>query len=66
MGCFVNFSLIQRISEKFTRKRGQKHRTGGIGFEVSAVTGKVIAELVTTGQVPDRIRTFGQERFDRR
>ncbi len=36
---------------------------GGIGFEASAVTGKVIAELVTTGQVPERIRTFGLERF---
>lgn len=36
---------------------------GGIGFEASAVTGKVIAELVTTGHVPERIRTFGLERF---
>jgi glycine oxidase len=39
---------------------------GSIGLEASAVTGKVIAELVTTGQVPDRIRTFGLERFARR
>jgi len=39
---------------------------GGIGFEASAVTGKVIAELVTTGQVPERIRTCGLERFARR
>jgi len=39
---------------------------GGIGFEASAVTGKVFAELVTTGQVPERIRTFGLERFARR
>jgi len=38
---------------------------GGIGLEASAVTGKVIAELVTTGQVPERIRTFGLERFAR-
>jgi len=36
---------------------------GGMGFEASAVTGKVIAELVTTGQVPERIRTFWLERF---
>jgi len=36
---------------------------GGIGFEASAVTGKVMAELVTTGQVPERIRTCGLERF---
>jgi glycine oxidase len=36
---------------------------GGIGFEASAVTGKVIAELVTTRQVPERIRPFGLERF---
>jgi glycine oxidase len=39
---------------------------GGIGFEASAVTGKVIAELVTTEQVPERIGTFGLERFARR
>ena len=39
---------------------------GGIGFEASAVTGKVMAELVTTGQVPERIRTFGLERSARR
>jgi glycine oxidase len=37
---------------------------GGIGFEASAVSGKVIAELVTSGQVPERIRTFGLERFE--
>jgi hypothetical protein len=29
----------------------------------SVVTGKVIAELVTTGQMPERIRTFGLKRF---
>ena len=39
---------------------------GGIGFEASAGTGKVVAELVKTGQVPERIRTFGLERFARR
>jgi glycine oxidase len=39
---------------------------GSIGLEASAVTGKVIAELVTTGQVPDSIRTCGLERFARR
>ena len=39
---------------------------GGIGFEASAVTGKVITELVTAGQVPERIRTCGLERFARR
>jgi hypothetical protein len=39
---------------------------GGIGFEVSAVTGKVMAELVATGQVLERIRTCGLERFARR
>jgi glycine oxidase len=39
---------------------------GAIGFEASAVTGKVIAELVTTGQMPERIRTFGLERSARR
>jgi glycine oxidase len=39
---------------------------GGLGFEASAVTGRVIAELVTTGQVPERIGTFGLERFARR
>jgi glycine oxidase len=39
---------------------------GAIGFEASAVTGKVIAELVTTGQMPERIRTFGLGRSARR
>jgi glycine oxidase len=35
----------------------------GMGFELSAITGKTIAELVTTGQTPDLIRAFGLERF---
>lgn len=39
---------------------------GGIGFEASAVTGKVMAELVTIGLVPQRIRSFGLERFARK
>ena len=39
---------------------------GGTGIEASAVTGKVIAEMVTTGQVLERIHTFGLERFARR
>jgi glycine oxidase len=39
---------------------------GGVGCEASAVTGKVMAELVTTGQVPEHIRSFGLERFARR
>ena len=38
----------------------------GIGLEASAVTGKVVAELVTKGQVPEHIHTFGLERFARR
>jgi glycine oxidase len=33
------------------------------GFELSAITGKTIAELVTTGQTPEIIRTFGIERM---
>ncbi len=36
---------------------------GGIGFEASAITGKTIAELATTGQAPEMIRAFGVERF---
>lgn len=36
---------------------------GGIGLEASAVTGKAMAELLTTGQAPERIRTLGLERF---
>lgn len=32
---------------------------GGIGLEASAVTGKVIAELMTTGHLPERIRCTG-------
>ena len=35
----------------------------GVGFETSAITGKTIAELVTTGQVSELIRPFGPERF---
>lgn len=33
------------------------------GFELSAITGKAIAELITTGQTPEIIRPFGIERF---
>ena len=35
----------------------------GIGFETCAITGKTIAELITTGQTPELIRPFGIERF---
>lgn len=37
------------------------HGTGG--FELSAITGKTIAELMTTGQTPEVIQPFGLERF---
>ncbi len=33
------------------------------GFELSAITGKAIAELVVTGQTPAIMRAFGVERF---
>lgn len=33
------------------------------GFELSAITGKTIAELITTGQTPTLIHPFGIERF---
>jgi glycine oxidase len=33
------------------------------GFELSAITGKTIADLVTSGQTPAIIRAFGAERF---
>ena len=33
------------------------------GFELSAITGKTIAELITTGQTPALIQPFGLERF---
>ncbi len=33
------------------------------GFELSAITGKTIADLVVTGQSPAIIRAFGVERF---
>jgi len=33
------------------------------GFELSAITGKAIADLVVTGQTPAIIRAFGVERF---
>ncbi len=33
------------------------------GFELSAITGKAIAELITTGQTPVVIEPFGIERF---
>ena len=33
------------------------------GFELSAITGKAIAELITSGQAPALIQPFGLERF---
>lgn len=33
------------------------------GFELSAITGKTIAELITNGQTPALIQPFGLERF---
>jgi glycine oxidase len=36
---------------------------GAGGFELSAITGKTIAELITTGQTPEVIQPFGLERF---
>ena len=36
---------------------------GAGGFELSAITGKAIAELVTSGQTPSLIQPFGLERF---
>ena len=33
------------------------------GFELSAITGKSIAELITSGQTPTLIQPFGLERF---
>ena len=36
---------------------------GAGGFELSAITGKTIAELMTTGQTPSVIQPFGLERF---
>jgi glycine oxidase len=33
------------------------------GFELSAITGRTIAELITTGQTPSLIAPFGIERF---
>jgi glycine oxidase len=36
------------------------------GFELSAITGKTIAELITTGQTPALIQPFGIERFMRK
>ncbi|HLZ57868.1 MAG TPA: glycine oxidase ThiO [Ktedonosporobacter sp.] len=36
---------------------------GGAGFELSAITGQTIAELVSSGQTPELIRPFGLERF---
>jgi glycine oxidase len=34
-----------------------------MGFELSAITGKMIAELITSGQTPELIRPFRIERF---
>jgi len=36
---------------------------GAGGFELSAITGKTIAELMTTGQIPAVIQPFGLKRF---
>ena len=36
------------------------------GFELSAITGKTIAELITNGQTPALIQPFGLERFMRK
>jgi glycine oxidase len=36
---------------------------GGIGIMLSAITGQTIAELVTTGQVPEIVRPFSVVRF---
>jgi glycine oxidase len=36
---------------------------GAGGFELSAITGKAIAELITTGETPALIQPFGLERF---
>ena len=33
------------------------------GFELSAITGKTIADLITTGKTPALIQPFGLERF---
>ena len=37
---------------------------GAGGFELSAITGKTMAELLTTGQIPALIQPFGLERFE--
>jgi glycine oxidase len=37
---------------------------GAGGFELSAITGRTIAELITTGNTPAVIQPFGLERFD--
>jgi len=36
---------------------------GAGGFELSAITGRTIAELITSGQTPPLIQPFGLERF---
>ncbi|MGI9062106.1 MAG: glycine oxidase ThiO [Ktedonobacteraceae bacterium] len=36
---------------------------GAGGFELSAITGKTIAELITSGHIAELIRPFGIERF---
>jgi glycine oxidase len=36
---------------------------GAGGFELSAITGKTIAELITTGNTPEVTQPFGLERF---
>ncbi|GHO81185.1 glycine oxidase ThiO [Ktedonobacter sp. SOSP1-85] len=35
----------------------------GVGFELSAITGKLISELILTGQTPSLLQPFGVERF---
>lgn len=36
---------------------------GSVGILLSAITGQVIAELVTTGRIPEIVRPFSLERF---
>ena len=34
-----------------------------VGVLLSAITGKMVAEMIDTGNVPEMVRTFGVERF---
>lgn len=38
---------------------------GTYGFKAGPVAGEVVAQLVATGEVPELIRSFGLDRFDR-